>query len=111
MKFIYRDNSEVDNDNIRPFPNIATPSDAMRETTGALMTNRNSSSIRQDNLGRGNFFGVPIQTLGSDRLKIKDNVFYGLTAEVHETLSSLGRTGNKMTRNADVLMFNDIIND
>ena len=54
--------------------------------------------------------GVPIYTLGGDRIQIKDNI-YDLTPEMYKALSDTGYTGKTMKKESDILMMNNIIND
>ena len=54
--------------------------------------------------------GVPIITLGGDRIQIKDNV-YDLTPKIYKALSYTGYTGNTMKNEADILMLNNNIRD
>ena len=55
-------------------------------------------------------FGVPIYTLGGDKLRIRDND-YELTPEIYKVPSYTGHTGNTMKNENDILMLNNIIND
>ena len=59
----------------------------MVETLGPLMSSSNSFRIKQDNSSRATVLGVPIFTLGDDKIKIKTNV-YEITPEIHKALSS-----------------------
>ena len=43
----------------------------MAETLGALMNSNNSLKIIQDGLGTASILGVPINTLGGDRMKVE----------------------------------------
>ena len=54
--------------------------------------------------------GVPINTLGGDRIQIKDNT-YDLTHEIYKALSDTGYTGKTMKNESDISMMNNIIND
>ena len=54
--------------------------------------------------------GIPIYTLGGDRMQIKDNI-YDLTPEIYKALSDTGYTGKTMKNENDILMMNNIIND
>ena len=54
--------------------------------------------------------GVPIYTLGGDRIQIKDNV-YDLTPEKYKALSFTGYDGKTMENENDILMLNNIIRD
>ena len=54
--------------------------------------------------------GVPIYTIGGDKLRIRIND-YELTPEIYKALSSTGYTGNTTKNENDILMLNNIIND
>ena len=54
--------------------------------------------------------GVPIYTLGADKLRIRDND-YELTPELYKALSYTGYTGKSMTKENDILLMNIIKND
>ena len=54
--------------------------------------------------------GVPINTLGGDRIQIKDNI-YDLTPEIYKALSYTGYDGKTMKNENDILMLNNIMND
>ena len=51
------------------------------------MKSRNSLRKEQDETRRANLVGVPIQTLGGDKIKIRDNV-YDSTEQIHNAVSS-----------------------
>ena len=82
----------------------------MTETLGALMNSKNSLKLIPDDSGRTSILGVPINTLGGDRIQIKDNV-YDLTPEIYKSPSSTGYTGNTMKNENDFLMMNNNIRD
>ena len=50
------------------------------------MSSLSSLGIDQDDLDRATVLGVPIFTLGGEKLKINDNI-YELTDEIHNALS------------------------
>ena len=83
-------------------------SDQMTKTLGRLMSSSNSLKIKPSPSG-ATILGVPINTLGGDRLQIKDNI-YDLTPEIYKALSYTGYTGNTMKNEADILMMNNIKN-
>ena len=60
--------SEVD---IKTLPNSSKFSNAMRQMIGSLMNSRNSLEISQDESGRANILGVPIQISEGDIKKNK----------------------------------------
>ena len=73
------------------------------------MSSANSLKINTTPSG-ATFLGVPISTLGGDRIQIKD-IVYDLTPEIYKALSYRGYTGNTMKNEADILMLNNIIRD
>ena len=81
----------------------------MTKTLGRLMSSSNSLRIKPSPYGATNL-GVPIITLGGDRIQIKDNI-YDLTPEIYKALSYTGYTGNTMKDDADILMMKNIKND
>ena len=84
-------------------------SDQMTETLGRLMSSANSLKIKSTPSG-ATILGVPINTLGGDRIQIKDNI-YDLTPEIYKALSYTGYDGKAMKKENDILMLNNIIND
>ena len=95
--------------NLRALPNSSMFSDQMTKTLGRLMSSSNSLKIKPSPSG-ATILGVPINTLGGDRIQMKDNL-YDLTPEIYKALSYTGYTGNTMKNEADVLMMNNIKND
>ena len=81
----------------------------MSKTLGRLMSSSNSLKISPSPSGP-TILGVPIDTLGGDRIQIKDNV-YDLTPEIYKALSDTGYQGQKLKNEHDILMLNNIIND
>ena len=81
----------------------------MAKTLGSLMTGSNSLRIKAPPSGP-TFLGVPIYTLGGDKLRMRDND-YELTPEVYKALSYIGYTGTIMKKVKDILMMNNIIKD
>ena len=73
------------------------------------MSSLNSSKIIASPSGP-TILGVPIYTLGGDRIQIKDNI-YDLTSEIYRALSDTGYTGKTMKNESDILMMNNIKND
>ena len=84
-------------------------SDQMTKTLGRLMSSLNSLKIIASPSG-ATILGVPISTLGGDRIQIKDNI-YDLTHEIYKALSDTGYTGKTKKNESDILMMNKIIND
>ena len=82
----------------------------MRQMLGSLMNSKNSLKITQDESGRANILGVPIQISGADTIKIDENT-YELTPEINKVLSDTGYTGKTMKNESDILMMNNIIRD
>ena len=71
-------NSKLD---IKALPNSSKFSNSMRQMIGSLMNSRNSLKITQDESGRANILGVPIQKSEGDTIKINKND-YELTPEI-----------------------------
>ena len=72
------------------------------------MANPNSLQIKPSS--GATILGVPIHTLGGDKLRIRD-IVYDLTPEIFKALSYTGYTGKSMKRASDILMMNNIKND
>ena len=68
--------------NLRALPNSSMFSDQMTKTLGRLMSSANSLKIKPTPSG-ATILGVPIITLGGDRIQIKDNI-YDLTPEIYK---------------------------
>ena len=84
-------------------------SDQMTKTLGRLKSSLNSLKITASPSGP-TILGVPIYTLGGDRMQIKDNI-YELIPEIYKVLSDTGYTGKTIKNESDILMLNNIIND
>ena len=84
-------------------------SDQMTKTLGRLMSSGDSPKITSTPSG-ATILGVPIITLGGDRLQIKDNV-YDLTPEIYKALSYTGYDGKTLKNENDILMLYNIIRD
>ena len=100
-------NSKVD---IKALPNSSEFSNAMRQMIGSLMSSRNSLKITQDESGRANILGVPIQIPEGDTMKINENV-YELTPEIYRALTYTTYSGNTMKDENDILMNYNIKRD
>ena len=100
-------NSKID---LRSFSNSSKFSNSMRQMLGSLMNSRNSLKITQDESGRANILGVPIQISESDSIKINENV-YELTPEIYKALTYTSYPGNTMKDENDILMMYNIIKD
>ena len=81
----------------------------MTKTLGRLMSSANSLKITSSPSG-ASLLGVPIYTLGRDRLQIKDNV-YDLTPVIYKALSYTGYTGENLKNENDILMLYNIVRD
>ena len=81
----------------------------MTKTFGRLMSSSNSLKIKSTPSG-ATILGVPIITLGGDKLRIRGND-YELTPEIYKALSYTGYDGKAMKIENDILMLNIIIND
>ena len=73
------------------------------------MSSGNSLKIKPTPSG-STILGVPINTLGGDRIQIKDNI-YDLTPEIFTALSYTGYDGKTIKKENDILMLNNIIRD
>ena len=104
---IKESNSMVD---IKALPNSSKFSNAMRQMIGSLLNSRNSLKITQDESGRYNILGAPIQISEGDRMKINEDV-YELTPEIYKALTYTTYTGNTMKDEHDILMIYNIIRD
>ena len=91
-------------------PNSSTFNNSMRQMLGSLMTSRNSLKITQDESGRANILGVPIQISEGDTIKINENI-YELTPEIYKALTYTTYSGNTMKDENDILMMYNIIRD
>ena len=61
---------------IQALPNSFKFSDLMKNTTGKIMSSKNSFKIDQDERTRGaSINGIPVLIFGGDSMKIKDNVY------------------------------------
>ena len=95
--------------NLRALPNSSMFSDQMTKTLGRLMSSLNSLKIKASPSGP-TILGIPIYTLGGDRIQIKDNI-YDLTPEIYKALSYTGYDGKTMKKENDILIMNNIIRD
>ena len=95
--------------NLRALPNSSLFSDQMTKTLGRLMSSANSLRIKSTPSG-ATILGVPIITLGGDKLRIRGND-YDLTPEIYKALSYTGYDGKTMKNENDILMLNNIIRD
>ena len=95
--------------NLRALPNSSMFSDQMSKTLGRLMSSLNSLKIKPSPSG-ATILGVRINTLGTDRIQIKDNI-YDLTPEIYKALCYTGYDGKTMKKEDDILMLNKIIRD
>ena len=59
--------------NLRTFPNSSIFSEIMSETLGRVMSSLNS--LKKPSPSGATILGVPIHTLGGDKLRIRDNVY------------------------------------
>ena len=81
----------------------------MTITLGKLMSSPNSLKIKSSPSG-ATILGVPIYTLGGDKLRIRDTD-YELTPKLYKALSSTGYTGKPLKKESDILMMSNILND
>ena len=125
-KFIKESNSENENNqvvvpveieseneniqtNLRVLPNNSIFRELLTKTLGSLMSISNSLKIKPSPSGP-TILGVPIYTLGGDKLRIRDNVS-DLTPEISKAISLTGYTGKTMNNESDILKMNIIMND
>ena len=108
---IESDNSKGDKTkpNIRALPNSSIFSDLLTKTLGILVSSANSLRIKSSRSG-ASILGVPINTLGGDRIQINDNI-YDITPEIHKALSSTTYTGRTKQNEDDILMMYNIKRD
>ena len=95
--------------NLRALPNSSMFSDQMKKTLGRLMSSANSLKIDTTPSG-ATILGVPIITLGGDKLRIQAND-YDLTPEIYKALSFTGYDGKTMKNENDILMLKNNIKD
>ena len=93
--------------NLRALPNSSIFSESMTKALARLMSSLNSLKKLPSSSG-ATILGVPIYTLGGDKLRIRDND-YELTPELYKALLYLGNTGNTMENENDILMLYNII--
>ena len=103
---------ELEDENIKTnlgaLPNSAVFRELMTKTLGRLMSSLNSLKIKSSS--GATILGVPISTLGGDKLRRRDND-YELTTEIYKALSYTGYTGKNMNNENDILMLKNFIND
>ena len=100
-------NSKVD---IKALPNNSKFCNSMTQIIGSLMNSRNSLKNTQDESGKANILGVPIQISEGDTIKVNENV-YELTPEIYKALTHTTYTINTMKDENDILMMYNIIRD
>ena len=100
-------NSKID---LKSLPNSSKFSSSMRQMIGSLMNSRKSPKITQDESGKANILGIPIQISESDTMKIDENV-YQLPPEIYKALTYTSYSGNTMKDENDILMMYNIIRD
>ena len=61
-------------------------------------------------MSRASILGIPIYTLGAEKIQINDNI-HDLNTEIYKALSSTSCTGKTMKNDSDILMMNNIIKD
>ena len=98
------DNSE--GDNVRALPNSSIFSELMTKTLGSLMSSSKSLKIKSSPSGP-TVLGVPMNTLGGDKLRIRENE-YKLTPDIYKALSYAGFTDKTVKNENDILMMNNI---
>ena len=79
----------------------------MTNTLRRSMSSANSLKIKSTPSG-GTILGVPINTLGGDRIQVKDNIC-DLTPEIYKALSYTGYSGKNLKNENDILMLYNIM--
>ena len=74
------------------------------------MRSHNSLGRDQEDSVRATIFGVSINTLSCDKLRIREKVS-DLTPEIDKALSPTGYSGRNMKKEADILIITNILND
>ena len=82
--------------NLRALPKSSIFSDQMTKTLGRLMSRAISLKIKSTPSG-ATILGVPINTLGADRIQSRDNI-YDLTHEIYKALSFTGYDGKNLKK-------------
>ena len=81
----------------------------MTKTLGRLMSSLNSLKIKQSS-SNTRIIGVPIYTLGGDKLRTHDNVYHS-TPKIYKASSYTRFPGETMKNENDILMLKNITND
>ena len=97
---IKKSNSKID---LKSLPNNPKYSNSIRKMLGALRNSANFLKFTQDEFGRANILGAPIQISQGDTIKINEHICE-LTPEVYKSLSNPLYTGNTMNNDVDFLM-------
>ena len=87
----------------KTLPNSSKFSKSMRQISGSLLISRNSLNITQDETGRANILGVPLEKSEGDTKKINETI-YELTPEIYKALTYPTYTGTTMKNEDDILM-------
>ena len=82
----------------------------MRQMLGSIMNSRNSLKITQDESGRANILGFPIQISGADTIKLNENIFE-LPPEIYKVLSYATYNGQTTKNENDILMIKNLTKD
>ena len=82
----------------------------MRERIGWLKNSRKSLKIIQDELGRANILGVPVQISEADTMKTNENIS-DVSPEIYKALSSRSYTGKTMKNEDDISPMYNIVRD
>ena len=106
--------TEDENEHIRTIirapPSNAKFSIPTKRTLGVLLQSRNSLRIDQGSLGQASIFGVSIQKLCANTLKIGNNV-YEIFDKLYKALSSIRFSGTSMKNDSDIINVNKILSD
>ena len=91
---------EIIQTNLRALPNSSICSESMTKTSGSLMSSSVSLRIKASPSGP-TVLGVPIYTLGGDKLRRRDKD-YELTPEIYKALSLASYSGKTMKVENDI---------
>ena len=94
---------------LRALPNSSIFSESISKTLERWLSSLNSLKSKPSP-SETTILGVPIYTLGGNKLRIRHNV-YELTPEVYKALSYTGYNGDSMKNENDILILYNISND
>ena len=77
------------------------PSVLLKDTFKSLSNTPTSLKLSKDKDGDMSILGIPIKSLGGDRILVNDNNIYEFSREIHRALSSSTYTGKSMKNEND----------